>query len=624
MLDALRRYYEQDNANVHRGVHQLSERATALYEEARVKVQDFLNARSAQEIVFVRGATEGINLVAQTFGRQVVQAGDEVLVTWMEHHANIVPWQLLCQEKGARLRVVPITDTGELRLDAFARLLTSRTRLVALTHLSNALGTITPVQALVAQAHAAGIPVLVDGAQAVAHLPVDVQELDCDFYTFSGHKVYGPTGIGVLYGKAALLDQMPPYQGGGDMVRTVSFERTTYQPPPSRFEAGTPHIAGTVGLGAALDYLERHDFVARAVHEQGLLAYATARLSELPRLRLVGTAPGKAGVLSFVVEDPPLAPLDVAAALDLQGIAVRAGHHCCQPLMQRLGVPGTVRLSLALYNTQEEVDRLATALHALVGDRRADAAPLRDRGAEAAQLQELSYPAPAAEGVEKAAEHLADILEMLDAWPERYQYLIDLGRKLLPFPAAARTEANRVAGCQSTVFLHLRVRPGTADVVEFLGDSDSDLVRGLVAFLQQLLSGQRATEIGMFRLNDYLARIGLVSNLTLGRRNGLGGMIQRIQQFVQGLALAHPVPSTRAQPGSPQLQREVVMLSARNQLPGVVQSVKLDSVMAEVVVAVGDVQVVAVITRGSAERLDLKVGDPVKAVIKSTDVLIDR
>jgi cysteine desulfurase / selenocysteine lyase len=530
VLEALRRYYERDNANVHRGVHQLSERATALYEEARVKVQRFLNARSAQEIVFVRGATEGINLVAQTFGRQVVQAGDEVVVTWMEHHANIVPWQLLCHEKGARLRVVPITDTGELRLDAFARLLTPRTRLVALTHLSNVLGMITPVQALVAQAHAAGIPVLVDGAQAAAHLQVDVQELDCDFYAFSGHKVYGPTGIGVLYGKAALLEQMPPYQGGGDMVRTVSFERTTYQPPPSRFEAGTPHIAGAVGLGAALDYLEQHDFLARFVHEQGLLAYATARLSELPRLRLLGTGPGKAGVLTFVVEDPPLAPLDVAAALDLQGIAVRAGHHCCQPLMQRLGVPGTVRLSLALYNTREEVDRLADALQQLVGAT-TPAAPA---------AQNLSYPRPAAEGVEKAADCLAETLEMLGTWPERYQYLIDLGRQLLPFPASARTEANRVRGCQSTVFLHLRVQPGTADVVEFLGDSDSDLVRGLVALLQQLLSGQRAAEVATFQLKDYLARIGLVSNLTLGRRNGLGGMIQRIQQFAQGLALAQP------------------------------------------------------------------------------------
>jgi cysteine desulfurase/selenocysteine lyase len=325
-------------------------------------VRRFISAAEAREIVFVRGATEAINLVASTFGRAHVAAGDEIVISHMEHHSNIVPWQILCEQKGASLRVIPITDAGELRLDEYERLLGPRTRLVAVTHVSNALGTINPVESIVRTAHDRGIPVLVDGAQAVAHMRVDVQAIGCDFYVFSGHKVFGPTGIGVLYGRGPLLEAMPPYEGGGEMIRMVTFERTLYKHPPDRFEAGTPNIAGAIGLAAAIDYLAAVDLDRVAAYEQDLLGYGTEALVEIPGLRLTGTASHKAGILAFVIED--IHPHDLGTILDRDGIAVRAGHHCCQPLMARLGVPATVRASLALYNTREEIEALASSLRA--------------------------------------------------------------------------------------------------------------------------------------------------------------------------------------------------------------------------------------------------------------------
>jgi len=360
VIDALVRYYEEANANIHRGVHYLSQVATEEFEQGRTAVQRFVNAAHASEIVFTRGTTEAINLVAQTYGRVHVGAGDEVVITAMEHHSNIVPWQMLCEEKGATLRVVPMNDAGELLLDEYERLLGPRTKIVAIGHVSNALGTVNPLKRMVAMAHAKGIPVVADGAQAVPHIAVDVQDLDCDFYAFSAHKMYGPTGIGVLYGKQALLEAMPPYQGGGDMIRSVTFEKTTYNKVPHKFEAGTPDMAGVAGLKAAIEYMSSVGIEKIAAHEHDLLTYATEVVGGLPGVRPIGTAKDKAGVLSFVLDE--VHPHDIGTILDEQGIAVRTGHHCAQPVMDRFCIPATVRASFAMYNTRAEVDALARGL----------------------------------------------------------------------------------------------------------------------------------------------------------------------------------------------------------------------------------------------------------------------
>jgi cysteine desulfurase/selenocysteine lyase len=362
VIDAVARYYAHDHANVHRGVHTLSQRATEAYERARERVRRRIGAARADEIVFTRGTTEAINLVAQSYARPRLRPGDEVLITWMEHHSNIVPWQLVCEQTGATLKVAAITDAGELDLESFDALLGPRTRIAAFTHVSNALGTINPVAELVRRAHAAGAVTVIDGAQALPHLAVDVRALGTDFYAFSSHKMYGPTGIGVLYGRAELLEAMPPYQGGGEMIRAVSFQKTTYAPPPARFEAGTPHIAGAVGLAAAIDYLDALGLDTVAAVEDELLGYATERVREVPGLRIVGTARHKAAVLAFVIEG--IHPHDIGTVLDTQGIAVRTGHHCAMPLMERYGLPATTRASFAFYNTRAEVDRLVAALHA--------------------------------------------------------------------------------------------------------------------------------------------------------------------------------------------------------------------------------------------------------------------
>lgn len=360
VIDAIVRYYETTNANIHRGVHFLSEHATNEHEAARRTVQKFLNARSPSEIIFVRGATEAINLVAQSYGRAHVGPGDEVLITGMEHHSDIVPWQLLCNEKGAKLRVAPIDDNGELLLDEFAELIGPRTKLVAVTHVSNALGTVNPIRKIIELAHEHRVPVLVDGAQAIPHMKVDVQELDCDFYAFSGHKVYGPTGIGVLYGKADLLNAMPPYQGGGDMIASVTFEKTTYNKVPYKFEAGTPDIAGAIALAAALRYVEGIGLDRIGAHERDLLEYASRAVSGIPGLRIVGSAAEKAGVLSFIFDN--IHPHDIGTILDREGIAIRTGHHCSQPVMHRFNIPATARASFALYNTREEIDALVQGI----------------------------------------------------------------------------------------------------------------------------------------------------------------------------------------------------------------------------------------------------------------------
>jgi cysteine desulfurase/selenocysteine lyase len=360
VIDVLKKYYEEENANVHRGVHYLSELATQKYECARFKIKKFLNAASEKEIIFTRGATESINLVAATYGKLRVHAGDEVLITGLEHHSNIVPWQLLCEERGAKLRVVPITDSGEIILEEYVRLLSEKTRIVAISHVSNALGTINPVKKMIELAHGHSIPVLVDGAQGVPHLKVDVQDLDCDFYTISSHKVFGPTGFGVLYGKLNLLESMPPYQGGGDMIRSVTFEKTIFNDLPYKFEAGTPHIEGAIGMGAAIDYINALDWNAVEAYEKKLLNYATNALSEIDDLKIIGMAKEKAGVISFVLEG--VHPHDIGTILDQEGVAIRTGHHCAQPVMDRFGIPATARASLAFYNTTADIDALVNGI----------------------------------------------------------------------------------------------------------------------------------------------------------------------------------------------------------------------------------------------------------------------
>jgi cysteine desulfurase/selenocysteine lyase len=364
VIDALSHYYTDQNANVHRGVHHLSQVATDAYESARRKIRQFINAKSDIECIFVKGTTDGINLIAQTYGRQNIGRGDEIIISEMEHHSNIVPWYMLCEELGAKLRVIPINDDGELCMEAYRSLFTDRTKLVSVVHISNVLGTVNPALELVEISHKHGVPIHLDGAQAVPHQRVDMQMLDCDFYTFSAHKTFGPTGIGILYGKQQFLDAMPPYQGGGSMIQNVSFEKITYGGLPNKFEAGTPHIAGAIGLGAAVDYLNSIDFAGAGVYESELLEYAHGLLGQVPGLRFIGTAENKVGVISFAIKD--IHPHDVGTILDQDGVAVRAGHHCAQPVMKHFDIPAATRASFAFYNTREDLDALSHGLHKVI------------------------------------------------------------------------------------------------------------------------------------------------------------------------------------------------------------------------------------------------------------------
>lgn len=364
VIERSSKYLSDEHSNIHRGVHYLSQHATTAYEAAREKVKQFINAREAKECIFVRGCTEAVNLVAYSYGRKHIGEGDEIILSQMEHHANIIPWQVLAEEKGAKIRVIPMNERGELVIDEYEAMLNERTKIVAVAHVSNSLGTINPVKEMIASAHKLGIPVLVDGAQAIPHFPVDVQDLDADFYVFSGHKMFAPTGSGVMYGKREWLDKLPPYQTGGGMIRTVTFEKTTYAPIPEKFEAGTPAIAANIGLGAAIDYLNSIDFAAAAAYEHELLGYATEKLSKIEGVKIVGTAAEKASVLSFTIEG--VHPHDIGTILDQQGIAIRAGHHCAQPVMQFFDVPATARASFAFYNTREEVDKLAAAVEKVI------------------------------------------------------------------------------------------------------------------------------------------------------------------------------------------------------------------------------------------------------------------
>ncbi len=536
VIDAISRYYESQNANIHRGVYRLSQVATDLYESARKKVQRFLNAADERECLFVRGTTEGVNLVAGCWGRTKLRAGDEVLVSTMEHHSNIVPWQIACEMVGAKLRVIPMNDAGELAMDEFAKMLSERTKFVAVTHLSNALGTVIDVKTIARLAHGAGAKVLVDGAQWVAHAPTDVRDIDADFYVFSGHKLFGPTGIGVLYGKRELLEAMPPYMGGGDMIETVTFDKTTYAQLPNKFEAGTPDIAGAVGLGAAIDYVTSIGIENYMPHEQELLHYATEQLSTVPGLRIIGTAKNKGSVVSFVMDG--VASLDIGTRLDGEGVAVRTGHHCCMPLMQRLNIPSTTRASFAMYNTREDIDALVSAVRKVRQEASAKpsraAVPPVPGGDAVAALAAARYPDPAADSPVEAADELAETFDFLGDWTERYHFVIEMGAKLLPMPTAMKTEATRVHGCQSTVHLFARSHPTSPDRLDFLADSDADIVRGLIAILQKVFAGQRAKDIVAFDIESFFRRLGLDQHLTTGRRNGLAGMVERIRQHRAG------------------------------------------------------------------------------------------
>jgi cysteine desulfurase/selenocysteine lyase len=530
VIDALKHYYENDHANVHRGVHALSERATELYEQARVTVQKFIGAPCLRELIFTRGTTESINLIAQTFGRLHVHAGDEVIVSALEHHSNIVPWQVLCWEKHANLRVIPVTDAGELILDELDKLINPSTKIISVAHVSNAVGTINPIKKIIDLAHKRGVYVVIDGAQAAPHLRIDVRELDCDFYAFSGHKMYGPTGIGGLVGKPQHLELMPPYQTGGDMISYVSFAKTTWNELPYKFEAGTPNIADAIALAAAVDYIEEIGRDAIAEHEHKVLMYASERLAAIPGVRIIGNAKEKASVLSFVVDEPMMSALDVGTQLDLQGVAVRTGHHCCQPLMERFGIAGTARASFAMYNTVEEVDVLADTLEKIVSRAKPRVSvPAIANG-------DAIYPEPAANSPTEAADELGEFFDAVDDWAEKYGYLIDIGLKLPPMPNALKQECNRVQGCQSTVFMHARKKPGTTDVIEFLADSDADIVRGELALLQRLYNGQKVSDVLAFDMEGFMRRIGLDKNLTQGRRNGMAEMIKRVRRFAETIA----------------------------------------------------------------------------------------
>ncbi|HXE52475.1 MAG TPA: SufS family cysteine desulfurase [Tepidisphaeraceae bacterium] len=529
VIDRLVRYYESENANIHRGVYELSQRATTAYEEARGKVARFLNAPESAEVIFTRGTTEAINLVASSFGRAFLKRGDEIILSAMEHHSNIVPWQLVAEQTGAVIRVIPMNDAGELLMDEYERLLNNRTRIVSVVHVSNSLGTVNDVKRITELAHRTGARVLIDGAQWVAHHRTDVRDLGCDFYAFSGHKLFGPTGIGALWGRRELLETMPPYHGGGDMIESVTFEKTIYAQLPNRFEAGTPDIAGAIGLGAAIDYIQSIGFESFEAHEAALLKHATQQLSKIPGLRLIGTANKKGGVISFVVDDPPISSLDLGTRLDHLGIAVRTGHHCCQPVMDRMRVPATVRASVTLYNTIEEIDALVAGIRRIIADEGSRKSKSQARPAPSRLA--LQFPEPAAASPQSAAEKLIEDFDFMGDWDEKYQYLISLGDKLPFMPPDLKTEANRVRGCQSTVHLFARRRPGTDDELDFLADSDADIVRGLIAVLEMVFAGQSAREVLAFDIEAFLKRLGLDQYLSMGRRNGLASMIQRIRAF---------------------------------------------------------------------------------------------
>jgi cysteine desulfurase / selenocysteine lyase len=525
VIDAIVHYYMHENANIHRGIYSLSQRATESFELARRKVANFIGAPDPACCIFVRGTTEAINLVAQSWGKFNLQPGDEVLLTELEHHSNIVPWQMACQATGASLRIIPMTDDGELELSGLNDLLNANTKMVSLQHVSNALGTIHDLPKIISRAREVGAKVLVDGAQWVGHFPTDVSAIDCDFYTFSGHKLFGPTGIGVLWGRRELLEALPPYQGGGDMIETVSFDRTTYAQLPNRLEAGTPDIAGAIGLGAAIDYINSLDFAQIVAYEHDLLEYATEQMNQIDRLRIVGTASKKAGVVSFVCDD--VATLDIGVGLDRLGIAVRTGHHCCMPLMHRLKVTGTTRASFAFYNTREDVDALVSGLRKIIGERMTQTPVMAETSIKFA---DASAPTP-----DDAAAQLADEFLAFDDRESKTELLIDMARQLPNNFAQLKPICQAVPGCMSEVYLIGRPVPSAPNKFEFVADSNAEIVRGLIAVLETLLSGQDAKLLLEFDLESFFRKIGLDQFISSQRRSGLDGMIRNIRTLAMAI-----------------------------------------------------------------------------------------
>lgn len=527
VIDAICNYYSNDNANIHRGIYELSQRASDGFEGARKKVAEFLNAAEPAECIFVRGTTEAINLVAMSWGGQHLVEGDEVILTGMEHHSNIIPWQFACDRVGAKLRVLKTSTSGELNLDELREMVSERTKMVSVQHVSNALGTVHDVNEIIAIAKGVGAKVLIDGAQWIAHAATDVQQLGCDFYVFSAHKLYGPTGIGVLWGRRELLEQMPPYQGGGDMIETVAFEESTFAPLPNKFEAGTPNIAGAIGLGAAIDFVSRIGFNRIAEHEHQLLEYATGKLEELEGLRIIGTAKCKAAVISFVIDEPSIAPLDIATALSNEGIAIRAGHHCCMPLMNELDLVGTSRASFAMYNSRADVDALVAVLNRLIHARRerGKAEPQRSTNGNV----DIEFGAQAGPNIEAAANDLAEEFLMFDDPESKTELLMELGQELPSAFDQLKAISTAVPGCMSEVYLVGRPKPDSPEVFEFAADSNAEIVRGLIAVLIKLFSGQPASDVLAFDTESFFRRIGLEQFISTQRRSGLDGMLKRVQ-----------------------------------------------------------------------------------------------
>jgi len=516
VIDCLANYYANDHSNVHRGVHYLSQRATDRYESARKRVAQFIGASSERSIIFTRGTTEAINLVANTYGRKHIQSGDEILTTVMEHHSNLVPWQLLAQKHNAQLRVLNVSLAGTISVDAFVRQMNDRTRLIALAHISNSLGTLHPVEQIIAEAHKRDIAVLLDGAQGLPHLPLNMKELDCDFYCASAHKAYGPTGTGFLYGKEKILEDLPPWHGGGDMIEEVRRTSSTWADIPHKFEAGTPNIAGVIGMAAAMDYLDSIGMDVTREREEILLDYAHTEVEAIPGLSIVGTASKKVGVLSFVLAGHH--PYDIGYALDQAGIAVRTGHHCTMPLMDYLGIPGTVRASFGLYNTKEDVNALVARLKEI---------SVKSPTQKTAAAERRTPSLPVEESIESRKTALLDDLHLFEDADERREYLIELGENLATLDISLKTEANRIHGCLAMVWLYSTVHNGR---IYFQADSDALITRGMIALLIRLMDGQFPRAILETDLFELIDEIGLPSLITARRKNGLNRMIERIQK----------------------------------------------------------------------------------------------